>query len=200
MARNSGSFLFSGDYCPHTTRPILARALRAIRVYGEKSVSTTLQPGASPHSGTIPCIQAVADSRWKRTNKRVTYRNMKKQGELTEMKFQLKAASADLSVAKPYGDNVPYDTVVVGRRPYLVQVKSTTYFRKGAYVVNIDRLGRFYQRGDFDFLAVLVIPEDVWYIIPFSAIAGYRTLQIHSPKPNSRNRFNRFRERWDLFQ
>jgi len=85
-------------------------------------------------------------------------------------------------------------------RAHLVQIKSTTFFHKGGYTVNIDRLGHFYQPGDFDFLAVLVIPEDAWYIIPFSHIDGFRTLQLHSRKPNRANRFNRFLERWDLIE
>ncbi|HEV8525329.1 MAG TPA: group I intron-associated PD-(D/E)XK endonuclease, partial [Terriglobales bacterium] len=50
----------------------------------------------------------------------------KAQGELAEIRFLLKAASQGLVVAKPWGDNLPFDFLVGrGSRYFRVQVKSS---------------------------------------------------------------------------
>jgi hypothetical protein len=76
--------------------------------------------------------------------------------------------------------------------------------RYHCYHIPLFRAGQVrYGPNDFDILAALIVPEDVWYIIPISAIRPHRkkTLVIHMPTSRAVGRgFDRFRERWDLFK
>jgi hypothetical protein len=55
-----------------------------------------------------------------------------------------------------------------------VQVKSTIYKRRGdGYSLNVMGPKRkTYVPGTVDFFAVLLIPIDDWYIIPFEVMGG----------------------------
>ena len=125
----------------------------------------------------------------------------KARGELAEARFVAKALSLGFTVARPFGDNQPYDFIVQsGRRLARVQVKSAwTPFRKHVYQV-MTSTGRRTRRGlrpyrarDLDFIVVYIAPEDSWFVIPFRELRA----TIHfflSP----RSRWVRYRERWDL--
>ena len=126
----------------------------------------------------------------------------KKQGELAEILFVAKATSQGLVVAKPWGDSLPYD-FVVGRKGHwhAVQVKSTTVRHNWGYrVMCLRAAGRkSYRRGDMDFLAAYVIPEQTWYVIPVRAFVP-RTAIVLFPNhpPGARRRYERYREAWHL--
>ena len=89
----------------------------------------------------------------------------KNQGELAEILFLHKAASQGLVVAKPWGDNLPFDFVVGMRKGRFVrvQVKSTARRYQRGYRVKCTRTGdqKRYRVGEIDFLAAYVIPEKV---------------------------------------
>lgn len=122
----------------------------------------------------------------------------KKQGELVEILFVHKATSLGLVVAKPWGESLPYD-FVVGRKGHwhTVQVKSTTVRHcQGYRVMCLRSAGRkAYRRGDMDFLAAYVIPEQAWYVIPVRAFAP-RTAIVLFPNLPPRRRYERYREAW----
>src|SRR5512140_3116204 len=98
-------------------------------------------------------------------------RHPKRRGEWVELQFMARASAHGLIVSKPWGDSARYDFGVEHRGRFLrVQVKSTTNSHKSGYLCachgwNRDRP---YTRKEIDFMAVFVIPEDVWYIIPVS--------------------------------
>ena len=123
----------------------------------------------------------------------------KAKGELAEIHFLLAAASQGLIVAKPWGDNQPFD-FLVGRdgRFLRVQVKSTTR-RLGAsrYSVNCSRPARRgpYTAWEIDILAAYVFPEKAWFIIPVQALGDVRNISV-SNRPKSKGRFDRFLEAW----
>jgi hypothetical protein len=86
-----------------------------------------------------------------------------------------------------------------------IQVKSTLFRRRrpnAPYVVLLRRhiyLGsRRYQQSEFDFLALYLIPRDIWYIIP-SAVALQR-VSIQICPDNERNRYHGYREAWHLLR
>lgn len=57
-----------------------------------------------------------------------------------------------------------------GGRVLRVQIKSTTYSRDGSFICTVLGPGhRGYRKGEVDFVAVYVVPVDVWYILPFEA-------------------------------
>ncbi len=125
----------------------------------------------------------------------------KQQGELAEILFLHKAASLGLVVAKPWGDSLPFD-FLVGRRNgrfWRVQVKSTTVPHYHGYrVMCLRAAGRKrYHRGDIDFLAAYIVPEQVWYVVPVRAFAP-RTAIVLYPKLPPRRRYEKYREAWGL--
>lgn len=126
----------------------------------------------------------------------------KARGELAEIRFLLEAAARRLVVAKPWGDNLPFD-FLVGRagKYYRVQVKSTLHrvYRGYQMVTMHRRKGRGYTARDIDFLAAYVIPDDAWYVIPVKACTGKLALVLFPRRrPTRGGSFEKYREAWDL--
>jgi hypothetical protein len=119
-----------------------------------------------------------------------------------ELQFLARATAHGFTVSKPWGDSTPYDFVVeCGRVFHRVQVKSTTTFRTTAYPCAInDIVGatrkRRYAPGDFDFYAIYLVPEDLWYLIPAAAVQRKRAIGLNPRHP--RSRYFRYLEAWHL--
>jgi hypothetical protein len=84
-----------------------------------------------------------------------------------------------------------------------VQVKSTMHRRaEGCYLCGVrpSKTSRPYQRGEFDFLAAYVIPEDIWYIIPARLVVhGKRSgIPLYTSSPTSK--YATYKEAWDLLR
>src|SRR6516225_3716501 len=96
----------------------------------------------------------------------------KLRGEWAEMKFMARAAEHGLRVSKPWGEMQSYDFIVA--HPHggfvSVQVKSTIAELGNGYVCTVRGGHKSYAAGSFDFLAVYVVFEDAWYIIPAAKI------------------------------
>ncbi len=126
----------------------------------------------------------------------------KARGELAEIRFLLEAAARGLVVAKPWGDNLPFDFVVGrGRRWFRVQVKSASTRHCRGYHVSCFRPAghRAYRADEMDFLAACVVPERTWYVIPVRALASRKTIVLFpSRRPTRGGRFERFKEAWHL--
>lgn len=125
----------------------------------------------------------------------------KERGEWAELCFMARAAGHGLHVSKPYGDSARYDVAVEHQgRFWRVQVKSTLYVRRDGRSYSLNVLGpqrQRYARGTVDFFAVYLIPLDVWYIIPFSAIGGRRS-SLHFTMGSKRQKYEAYREAWHL--
>jgi hypothetical protein len=105
----------------------------------------------------------------------------KERGEWAEMYFLMQAAGRGMKVVRPYGQTGVYDVGVDAQgRLQRVQVKSTIYRRRNEeYSLNIMGPGRkMYAPGTVDFFAILLIPVDSWYIIPYELI-GLTNLSLH---------------------
>ncbi len=59
-----------------------------------------------------------------------------------------------------------------------------------------DSHGTPYQGDPFDFIAVYLIPEDIWYIIPAKALRGRHCVGLY-PKLK-RSKYDKFHEAWHL--
>ena len=81
----------------------------------------------------------------------------KQLGEWAELCFMARAAERGLNVSKPHGDSASYDVGVEQHGRFLrIQVKSTSFRRKGSYTCNIVGAKRErYVQGQLDFFAVL---------------------------------------------
>lgn len=126
-------------------------------------------------------------------------RHPKLRGESAEVHF-LARSEHGLGVAKPYGDCRPYDFIVESNgRMFRVQVKSTSNKSPDSdgYKCQVRPPRRPRDRFEvLEFLAVYVIPEDVWYIIPYSEFADKRAINLN-PR-SQRSPYRQYRDAWDL--
>jgi len=135
----------------------------------------------------------------------IRHRTAKSLGELAELAFSYKAASLGFGLAKPLGDNQPFDFILnSGHRLWRVQVKSTYHpCRSGEYNVRAVRAARggkprTYTADDIDVLAAWVMPLDIWYIIPVQAFAPRKSLAVYAHRDADAGQFEPFREAWCL--
>jgi hypothetical protein len=123
----------------------------------------------------------------------------KKRGEWVELRFMADAAEHNLPASKPFGDSENFD-VVVGRpgKFVAVQVKCTIFPSENGegYVCSVCSSHKPYRPGSFDFLAALVVPEDVWYILPGKEIEGMRSVTLMTPT----GEYEQYREAWRLLR
>jgi hypothetical protein len=82
-----------------------------------------------------------------------------------------------------------------------VQVKSTIYTRRnGGFSLNVMGPQRKkYEPGTVDFFAILLIPIDEWYIIPYE-VMGRTNLSIHFTPESVRQKYGAYREAWHLLR
>jgi hypothetical protein len=80
-------------------------------------------------------------------------------------------------------------------------VKSTIHCRPG-HGYSLKLVGsrrKKYQLGTVDFFAILLIPIDEWYIIPFDVI-GEIHCSLHFSPRNRRQKYGNYREAWHLLR
>ena len=126
----------------------------------------------------------------------------KERGEWAELYFMMMAVGLGMKVLRLFGDSGRYDVGVEnGSRVLRVQVKSTIYKRRnGEYSLNVMGPQRKkYEPGSVDFFAVLLIPRDDWYIIPFE-VMGRTNSSIHFSPEGMRQKYARYREAWHLLR
>ena len=126
-------------------------------------------------------------------------RTCKERGEWAELCFMARAADRGLNVSRPHGDSASYDVgVEQNGRSLRIQVKSTTFCRKGSFTANITGpKHERYVRGKLDFFAVYLVPVDVWYIIPFDVVEGNLSLNL---TPRKGHKFAQYMEGWNLLR
>jgi len=125
----------------------------------------------------------------------------KSRGEWAELYFMMVAAGQGMKVSRPFGVT-RYDVGVDNpTRPLRVQVKSRIHHRPG-HGYSLKLVGskrRKYEPGTVDFFAILLIPIDEWYIIPFEAI-GEMHCSLHFSPRNIRQKYRNYREAWHLLK
>lgn len=82
-----------------------------------------------------------------------------------------------------------------------MQVKSTIFKRRGeGYSLNVMGPQRTkYVPGTVDYFAILLIPIDDWYIIPFE-VMGMTNCSLHFTPNSKRQKYGEYREAWDLLK
>jgi hypothetical protein len=134
-------------------------------------------------------------------------KNTKVTGESCEAAFLYFASGPlyNFGIAKPWGDSRRYDFILDnGRRLYRIQVKCTESLRAGAYEVRAAySLGKgraVYTKDDIDFIAVLIIPLNLWYIIPVEVCTPRPMLRFYPHRTAKKMRLEKYREAWHLLQ
>jgi hypothetical protein len=130
-------------------------------------------------------------------------KDYKARGEWAELYFMMLAAGEGMKVSKPFGESGKYDVGVENQKRVLrVQVKSAAYAqRENEFCFNLmgpDPQQPKYPHGTVDFFAILLIPIDVWYIVPFDLIATTRSIYF-SPR-GARQKYGEYWEAWYLLK
>jgi len=124
----------------------------------------------------------------------------KRKGGSAELVFVFKAISLGFGVATPWGDNERYDFILNYRTlRWRVQVKSTERFERTGYRVKGGGSTADYRLDEIDFLAAYVVPEEVWYVVPVSAVVRHKSLRFF-PYSGSKGRLEKYRDAWRLFK
>ena len=123
----------------------------------------------------------------------------KRRGEWAELKFMAAASEQGLCVTKPWGETAQYDFVVEHKARFVrVQVKSTGFKDRGGYSCSVRGSRGAYVGDPFDFVAIYVVPEDVWFIIPEAVVHGRRSVAVYPGLEKSK--YTGFRENWELLK
>ncbi|MGI9102524.1 MAG: group I intron-associated PD-(D/E)XK endonuclease [Terriglobales bacterium] len=127
----------------------------------------------------------------------------KHQGDVAELAFMHRAVDLGFKVSRPWGENNRYDFIVDSDgRLIRVQVKSAAVAQRGSYRVGASsghRRKQPYTKTQIDVLAVHIIPEDAWYLIPVRALAARKTIRLY-PRRRPCHPLERFREAWSLLR
>jgi transposase len=122
----------------------------------------------------------------------------KQRGEWAEMRFMARASEQGLLVSKPWGESCRYDFAVEHDGKFLrVQVKSTTSRRRTSYAYQVS--GRPYTREQIDFVAVYIVPKNVWFIFPIDVILKNTSNVILSPHLTV-SKHGAYKEAWHLLR
>ena len=126
----------------------------------------------------------------------------KRRGEWAELQFMAKAAKLGLRISKLWGE-CRYDVVVEsGGRFMRIQVKSTICRSRKGYNCRVQPsdTSEPYHPGEFDFLAVYIITEDVWYIIPARVVVHRKIGRIRLYPSRAGSKYSEYKEAWDLLR
>jgi hypothetical protein len=116
-----------------------------------------------------------------------------------------KAASLGFALALPYGHIHRYDFIVdSGNNLWRVQVKTTTHMANGLYAVSVSRsvnnVARPYAESEIDFVAVYVMPEKTWYVLPVREVVGRKNLGFRPKGFRRLDIWAHYREAWHLLR
>jgi len=133
------------------------------------------------------------------TNRGSKIKDHKQRGEWAELSFMARAAERGLRVSKPWGDSARYDFAVEHQGKFLrVQVKSTIAEFCDGYVCSIkSSRGQHYTCDQVDFFAIVVIPEDAWYIFPAEVITKLKGHFMLNPRRKGQ-KYEPYLEAWNL--
>ena len=128
-----------------------------------------------------------------------------KEGEQGELAFLSKASSLGFALSLPYGHMQRYDFVVdSGGHMWRVQVKTTNHMLNGLYLVGVhhraNRRSLAYTESEIDFVAVYILPEQTWYILPVREVTEHRSLLLRPKGYARRDPYAHYREAWHLLR
>jgi len=125
--------------------------------------------------------------------------NYKDKGDIGEAAFLCKMINEDITVAKVFGDNKPFDFFIeVNCKSYRVQVKTGSYNEeKNIFKCNVCnyyydvKVGKYishhYSKDDIDLFAFYCIEKDKLCLLPFKFLSNIEDINISlENKSNSR--------------
>jgi hypothetical protein len=141
---------------------------------------------------------------WRKANRLAggKLKGCRERGEWAELYFMMMAAGQGMKVMRPFNLGGRYDVGVENQGRLLrVQVKSTIYRRRnGGYSLNVMGPQRQkYLPGTVDYFAVLLIPRDDWYVIPYE-VMGRTNCSLHFTPEAKRQKYGEYFEAWHLLK
>jgi len=129
----------------------------------------------------------------------------KQLGEIAEAEFIDKAVGLGFVVAKPWGDNEPYDFIVNPKKSFIfwrVQVKSahTIGADGGCSFRAHDHNQKSYTSEDIDALVAYARPMNAWYVMPVRVVEELKSLMLYPESRKLRSRFEKWREAWEVLR
>lgn len=130
-------------------------------------------------------------------------------GAIGEATFIRRCLEQGLHPNIPYEDILAYDVIVEGhKRSMRVQVKASTAHRKASkytakYRVDCrkcfikNNAKRRYTKEDTDFLAIYLMEDDIFYIIPVEDFKGF-TAVIYPYE--QKGKYKKYQEAWHLLK
>lgn len=132
-------------------------------------------------------------------NRGSAIKHAKRRGEWAELRFMARAAEEGLQVSQPFGEMARYDFVAEYKaRCWRVQVKSTMFVDRGGYSCSVRGCSGPYEGDEFDYLAVYLIPMDMWYVIPEGMVRGRGSVAIYPQLKKSK--YKAYEEAWHLMR
>jgi hypothetical protein len=129
-------------------------------------------------------------------------------GNISSYKFDLKIKQNTNCYLSWPEEGAPFDRIVSNLfKNIRVQLKSTKNINtknriKPRYSFDITRLKNGkrlpYSKEDCDYIAVLIITIDVWYIIPIEELKTFSGFSI-CPDSNT-SKYSKYKEAWFLFE
>lgn len=124
-------------------------------------------------------------------------------GDIGEAGFILRCAQLRLPVYRPLSDKHGADFLTDnGRHRFRIQVKTTnTRCSKNSFHVTIARSSLKstpYTSADIDFLVILVLPEEAFYILPQKFLRRRVALNIPSTRRKNLGPYAQYHEAWHL--
>ena len=170
-----------GPSSPRRIRPYSGRIPKAGRAASNSCASRPSRPHPPPKSKRTTNTKNANPPFLPRRRYFRAALTSKARGELAESLFTSECLRRGYVVAKPYGDNQPFDFLVIARgRISRVQVKScwspmaSGAFQFRAACGNPHSSQWRYTSSRIDFLAGYVAPLDRWLIIPVRALRRVR--------------------------
>jgi hypothetical protein len=137
------------------------------------------------------------------TEAAIDIKNHKRRGEWAELRFMAEAAQRGLSVSKPWGESDRYDIGVEHNGRFLrVQIKSVMHRVGPSYRCGVrasDR-SRPYKRCEIDFVAIYIIPESIWYVLPSDVALASANRNISLTPHLKGHRYEPYKEAWHLLR
>ncbi len=126
------------------------------------------------------------------------FKTYKQRGEWVELLFMTRAAKRGYVVSKPWGDSARYDVgIEQDGRIKRVQVKGTDCREGDGYSCHLaGRKLKTYTVKEIDYLAIYVLPEDIWYLFPAKKLMGQCSVMVSPHSEESPHK--RYKEAWEL--
>ncbi|MBZ5645851.1 MAG: hypothetical protein LAN37_01350 [Acidobacteriia bacterium] len=109
-----------------------------------------------------------------------------------------KATGMGLVVCRPFSDSQAFDFLACTPSGAVLAIQVKSCWRRANHGEYSVVTGPRYREGAVDFVAVCIVPEEAWYIIPAAVASRNKGLGFYPHIPNSRGRLEKYREAWHL--